>query len=409
MKTNQPYDIIGDIHGQAGELRALLTKLGYVEREGYYRHPERTVIFLGDFIDRGPRIRETLEIVRAMMKAGTALAVMGNHEYNAIAFHTPNGNGRHLRPHSVEKMKQHQATLDQIVTDDPKLWEEYLDWFKTLPLFLDLGDVRIVHASWDEDQIALLNGDNRLSDELLGASAKKGTPEFLAIEVLLKGKEIALPEGHTITIFGGVMRKDMRVKWWLPAAGKTYYEMSLPTCNTAPKLPVPVTKSLERGYAETEPPVFVGHYWLTPEMPELLAPNIACVDYSVAKFGGMLTAYRWDGERALDAAKFVSVSRQDTAVEPAVLEDAPVERSFLGKSFKRARDVILALERAIDDPATSPEMRAEYREELGGVAMGYIDVMTPEEEREYIARLNPRDLLTDAEWKAFDNRKPRAQ
>lgn len=47
------------------------------------------MIFLGDFIDRGPKIRETLQIVRAMVDAGTALAVMGNHEYNAICFHSP--------------------------------------------------------------------------------------------------------------------------------------------------------------------------------------------------------------------------------------------------------------------------------------------------------------------------------
>ena len=96
MKTemnHQPCDIIGDIHGHADVLRAMLAKLGYIERGGAYRHPERTVIFLGDFIDRGPKIRETLQIVRAMMDAGTARSVMGNHEHNAICFHTPDGRG----------------------------------------------------------------------------------------------------------------------------------------------------------------------------------------------------------------------------------------------------------------------------------------------------------------------------
>ena len=54
----------------------------------------------------------------------------------------------------------------------------------------------------------------------------------------------------------------------------------------------------------------MGHYWLDGE-PELLAPNIACLDYSVAaKTGGKLVAYRWDGERELSASKFVSVSRK---------------------------------------------------------------------------------------------------
>jgi hypothetical protein len=51
-------------------------------------------------------------------------------------------------------------------------------------------------------------------------------------------------------------------------------------------------------------PVFVGHYWLKGQRPELLRRNIACVDWSVAK-GGFLCAYRWDGERGLDVGKFV--------------------------------------------------------------------------------------------------------
>ncbi len=112
MKTKpQPYDIIGDLHGYAEPLRALLAKLGYVESGGFYSHPERKVIFIGDFIDRGPKIRETLQIVKAMTDAGTALAVMGNHEYNAICYHTPDGNGGYYRPHTEEKTAQHEATL----------------------------------------------------------------------------------------------------------------------------------------------------------------------------------------------------------------------------------------------------------------------------------------------------------
>ena len=64
------YDIIGDIHGHAAELRALLKRMGYQEREGAYRHPGRTAVFVGDFIDRGPSQVETVEIARAMVEAG---------------------------------------------------------------------------------------------------------------------------------------------------------------------------------------------------------------------------------------------------------------------------------------------------------------------------------------------------
>ncbi len=46
------YDLIGDIHGHADELAQLLETLGYQKALGAYRHPERKVIFLGDFIGK---------------------------------------------------------------------------------------------------------------------------------------------------------------------------------------------------------------------------------------------------------------------------------------------------------------------------------------------------------------------
>lgn len=74
------YDLIGDIQGHADELVQLLGKLGYRKAQRIYRHPERQVNFLGDFIDRGPQIRQVLEIVRPLIEEGHAQAVMGNHE-----------------------------------------------------------------------------------------------------------------------------------------------------------------------------------------------------------------------------------------------------------------------------------------------------------------------------------------
>ena len=102
------YDLIGDIHGHATELKQLLEKLGYTLEDGSYRHPGREVIFLGDFIDRGPEILEVLQLVRPMIESGEAKAVMGNHEFNALAYHTedPGQPGKHLRRHNRKNNKQ---------------------------------------------------------------------------------------------------------------------------------------------------------------------------------------------------------------------------------------------------------------------------------------------------------------
>jgi Calcineurin-like phosphoesterase len=133
------YDIIGDIHGQVDKLEALLRTLGYRDTAGAWRHAERQAIFVGDFIDRGPAQVRSVHIVRRMVDAGAALAVMGNHELNAIAWHTPDPRhpGQYLRSHDSAKWgeknrKQHAAFLAE-VEDAPSLHAEIIDWFLTPP------------------------------------------------------------------------------------------------------------------------------------------------------------------------------------------------------------------------------------------------------------------------------------
>ncbi len=67
------YDFIGDIHGHADKLEALLEKMGYSKKDGVYQHSTRKAFFVGDYIDRGPKIREPLEIVRGMIENGFEL------------------------------------------------------------------------------------------------------------------------------------------------------------------------------------------------------------------------------------------------------------------------------------------------------------------------------------------------
>ncbi len=76
------FDVIGDVHGQCDKLVALLEYLGYSRTLGVYRHPSRTAIFVGNLIDRGPKQVETVELVRAMVDAGSARCIMGNHEFD---------------------------------------------------------------------------------------------------------------------------------------------------------------------------------------------------------------------------------------------------------------------------------------------------------------------------------------
>ncbi len=110
------YDLIGDIHGYADELVQLLEALGYDKLQGVYRHPERTAIFLGDFIDRGPKIRQVLEIAQPMIEEGKALGVMGSQELNALAYHTED-------PESPTEYLPCESVLSSMIWI-PSTWKE---------------------------------------------------------------------------------------------------------------------------------------------------------------------------------------------------------------------------------------------------------------------------------------------
>jgi hypothetical protein len=71
-------DLIGDIHGHADALEALLKKLGYQKITASIRILSGKCCSSGDYIDRGLQIKRTLEIVRSMVESGNAIALMGN-------------------------------------------------------------------------------------------------------------------------------------------------------------------------------------------------------------------------------------------------------------------------------------------------------------------------------------------
>jgi hypothetical protein len=309
------YDIIGDIHGCNLTLQALLEKLGYTRCDGIYRHAARRVVFLGDFIDRGPQQRAVLDTVRPMIAAGSALTVMGNHEFNAIAWATPDSPGDgFLRAHSEKNRKQHAAFLDAFAGSAAD-YAETIDWFRTLPLWLDLGELRIIHACWDRQAIRRIQharqGSNLPGDALLESACRAGSWQFAAVETLLKGKEIPLQPGVSFRDKDGNARQHIRIRWWDRAA-TTYRTAFLGPESTRTHIPDDdIAGDHLVDYAHNAPPVFLGHYWMEGE-PAPLAENIACLDYSVAKPGGKLVAYRWNGERRLQQQAFVSVGRLES-------------------------------------------------------------------------------------------------
>ncbi|MCA9117833.1 MAG: metallophosphoesterase [Planctomycetaceae bacterium] len=292
------YDIIGDIHGHAGELRALLAELGYSDRGGRFAHSTRKVIFVGDFVDRGPQIADVLRIVRSMVNEGDALAVMGNHEFNAIAFHTsdPEKPEEFLRPHMEKNRNQHAATLAQLTAAE---LGKAVRWFQTLPMSLELNGVRVIHACWDPSSIALVKNaaaeHGGFSTSFMQAAMDRSSRLFDAFEIMLKGRELSLPDGVVFKDKDGHQRSHVRIRWFESPQNRTYREYALPAAEETPDTAIPESAvETVHAYDPADCPVFFGHYWLSSKRPERLARNVACVDSSVAR-GGSLCCYRWDG------------------------------------------------------------------------------------------------------------------
>jgi hypothetical protein len=302
------FDLIGDIHGQHAKLLALLHHLGYQPHGRSFRHPDgRKIIFLGDYIDRGPQVREVLHLVRAIVESGDAHAIMGNHEYNAILYHTPDGHGDWLRPRRLDRDSGLRVSLEQFAGRMDE-WADWLEWMKRLPMFLDLGALRAVHACWDVKRIPRLLGQSLADPAFLHASAQRMSPEHRAVENILKGPEMQMPDGYLFHDKEGITRHSIRVRWWnLPAQARISH-LAMPEPFDVPGDAPPHEIRRVPCYGPDEPPVFFGHYWLPPDHPRApLAPNLACLDFSAARGDHPLVAYRWEGEQNLKPDHFMSL------------------------------------------------------------------------------------------------------
>jgi len=180
-KETGPFDIVGDIHGCADELQALLARLGYrVEwSDGQYDRtvtvtpPEgRKLVFVGDLVDRGPNSPDVLRIAMSMTAAGTAYAVQGNHDRKLQ---------RWLAGRKVTIAHGLQQTIDQLAGEDRGFRDNvatFLDGLRS-HVWLDGGRLAVAHAGLKEEMIGRGSGAVRefaLFGETTGEIDEFGLP-----------------------------------------------------------------------------------------------------------------------------------------------------------------------------------------------------------------------------------------
>ena len=278
--SDGPIDIVGDVHGEIGALHSLLTHLGY-DSEG--DHPQgRRLVFVGDLTDRGPDSPAVVKLVKSLINKGRAQCVLGNHELNILLDLTKHDNhwffGRDSPPEGPGPAVLLNTQVERSAV---------VDFFRSLPVALERKDLRVVHACWDDEMIAIVRNasdvvalHNQFAAEIEARHRNdppgKADPRRLEeqnsnpVKVLTSGKEQHTDKAFTAS---GKVRREERVKWW-------------------------------ESYAR-DPFCVFGHYSLYRDEREAFC-NALCVDYAVAKrweerkllgfsgqHHGMLAAFRW--------------------------------------------------------------------------------------------------------------------
>ncbi len=180
-----PFDIIGDVHGCCDELEQLLRSLGYEQQPAqgspdsfwhapFYSHPEgRRALFLGDLIDRGPRILDTLKLVHNMMAAGSAECILGNHENKLMR----KLNGRNVK--ISYGLAQTLAEIEAIDADRREQDSQAINAFLRSLIshyVFDEGKLVVAHAGLREDLQG--RGSNYVRDFALYGETTGETDEF---------------------------------------------------------------------------------------------------------------------------------------------------------------------------------------------------------------------------------------
>lgn len=286
-----PLDFVADIHGEIDALLSLLDRLGYTT-DGSHSDGRR-LVFLGDLVDRGPDSPGVVRLVRGMIEAGNAQAVLGNHELNILRGSPKKNNQWILTPNEAFN----ETPLD------PSEREDVLAFFASLPLALERDDIRAVHAAWDD---AMIERARSARDVITLYRAEKD-----AIEAELTARNVSCE-----------MNKNLALQNRNPVKLIT----------SGPEAPAPEPFELEdRTHTEdrhawwqdyrSKPFVVFGHYWRKPiamksaflthrlfgDIPlyDLLGKNMISIDYSVGArayeratgkthgFEGELAALRW--------------------------------------------------------------------------------------------------------------------
>lgn len=294
-----PLAIVGDVHGELEALDRLLARLASLATE---RGP-RTLVFVGDLVDRGPDSVGVVRRVAALLAEGRAVATLGNHELNILLGDRKEGNGWFFGHADHAQLAGAEVPFASAQAS-PGERDEVLAVLRSLPLVLERADVRVVHAGYSPATVA------RLPVEGDAAALSRDAERAARADLAARGVPAAAAAERAE--FAGL--RDQRVAPTRHLAAVAEEDSALQLQNPVKLLTsgaeVPVAPgehffvggkwrfvSRDRWWREpVDRPTVVGHYWrrrgapvpgkvdVWDDVPPFAwSGGVFCVDYSVGR------------------------------------------------------------------------------------------------------------------------------
>lgn len=290
-------DFIGDIHGHYSKFFQLLEKLGYHfnSQSLTFTHPDdRKLVVLGDFLNVGMQNLEVLSCIFNMHQQNKAYVISGNHEYFLALLYVKTLQNKNTLWYYIQR--DYFPVYIEFVNKKEQLYK-YIEWLLDLPIFIDFGTSKAIHAIWDEEDIEFVKNHNSIKKMI----------DYISLNPTFKERLNKIIMGITFKVKKQNSKKPIffRYKWWenienTPINQLFMHKTELFSAQYAIDINFDSLK-----IKTTHLPVFFGHYNLQG-FPYLTNSTKCCLDFGGAK-GGYLTAYRWDGEDILDANKIIYV------------------------------------------------------------------------------------------------------
>lgn len=139
--------VVGDVHGNISRLAAMFDRIGSLD--------DRTVVLVGDYVDRGPDSRSVLQLIIERSESASTVPLLGNHEREFLLFMDGGSLSRYAHFGGIATILSYvPEAREGIVADVSKVFRErvprrHVEFVRSLKRCWESDELLITHAGFD--------------------------------------------------------------------------------------------------------------------------------------------------------------------------------------------------------------------------------------------------------------------